>query len=62
MKRLRRRRSSASIDDKDFVQRIEAENEEPMYENPSLVYNRLSTNILKYRYLHKVKVENSNFK
>ncbi|CAG9532918.1 unnamed protein product [Cercopithifilaria johnstoni] len=54
MKRLRRRRSSASIDDKDLVQKIEAENEEPMYENPSLVYNRLSTNILKYRYLHKL--------
>ncbi|KAL3990404.1 hypothetical protein ACH3XW_31640 [Acanthocheilonema viteae] len=54
IKRFRRRRSSASIDDKDLVQRIEAENEEPMYENPSLVYNRLSTNILKYRYLHKL--------
>uniref|UniRef100_A0A0R3S247 Serine/arginine repetitive matrix protein 2 n=1 Tax=Elaeophora elaphi TaxID=1147741 RepID=A0A0R3S247_9BILA len=54
IKRLRRRRSSASIDDKDLVKKIEAENEEPMYENPSLVYNRLSTNILKYRYLHKL--------
>uniref|UniRef100_A0AAF5PMX2 Uncharacterized protein n=1 Tax=Wuchereria bancrofti TaxID=6293 RepID=A0AAF5PMX2_WUCBA len=54
IKRSRRRRSSASIDDKNLVQRIEAENEEPMYENPSLVYNRLSTNILKYRYLHKL--------
>ncbi|VDN83932.1 unnamed protein product [Brugia pahangi] len=54
IKRSRRRRSSASIDDKNLVQKIEAENEEPMYENPSLVYNRLSTNILKYRYLHKL--------
>uniref|UniRef100_A0A915PY26 Uncharacterized protein n=1 Tax=Setaria digitata TaxID=48799 RepID=A0A915PY26_9BILA len=54
MKRSRRRRSSASTDEKDLVQKIEAENEEPMYENPSLVYNRLSTNILKYRYLHKL--------
>uniref|UniRef100_A0A1I7VWA4 Serine/arginine repetitive matrix protein 2 n=1 Tax=Loa loa TaxID=7209 RepID=A0A1I7VWA4_LOALO len=54
IRRFRRRRSSASTDDKDLVQRIEAENDEPMYENPSLVYNRLSTNILKYRYLHKL--------
>ncbi|VDK79036.1 unnamed protein product [Litomosoides sigmodontis] len=37
IKRLRRRRSSTSIDDKDLVQRIEAENEEPVYENPSLL-------------------------
>ncbi|KAM3727448.1 Phosphatidylinositol 4,5-bisphosphate 3-kinase catalytic subunit gamma isoform [Dirofilaria immitis] len=54
IKRSRRRQSSVSSDDKDLVQKIEAENEEPMYENPSLVYNRLSTNILKYRYLHKL--------
>ncbi|VDO65248.1 unnamed protein product [Onchocerca flexuosa] len=42
------------MNDKDLVKRIEAENEELTYENPSLVYNRLSTNILKYRYLHKL--------
>ncbi|MCP9265025.1 hypothetical protein DINM_020205 [Dirofilaria immitis] len=37
IKRSRRRQSSVSSDDKDLVQKIEAENEEPMYENPSLL-------------------------
>ncbi|VDN07103.1 unnamed protein product [Thelazia callipaeda] len=54
IKKRHHRRSSTSTDDKDLVKKIEKENEELTYENPSLVYNRLSTNIRKYRYLHKL--------
>lgn len=50
----RRRRSSAGVEDKDLIKKIEREYEEPPIENPSLVYNRLSVKILKYRFLHKV--------
>uniref|UniRef100_A0A1I7XGX7 Uncharacterized protein n=1 Tax=Heterorhabditis bacteriophora TaxID=37862 RepID=A0A1I7XGX7_HETBA len=50
----RQRRFSNSFDDKDIIQKIEQENSEPIDYNPKNPYMRLSANVKRFQYLHKL--------
>ncbi|CAO4382967.1 unnamed protein product [Caenorhabditis nigoni] len=50
----RQRRYSNSFEDRDFVQRIEERNAEPLESNTRDPYKRLSANAKRFNYLHKL--------
>uniref|UniRef100_A0A1I7T5N3 PEHE domain-containing protein n=1 Tax=Caenorhabditis tropicalis TaxID=1561998 RepID=A0A1I7T5N3_9PELO len=50
----RQRRYSNSFEDRDYVQRIEEQNSDPMDQNTKDPYKRLSANAKRFNYLHKL--------
>lgn len=50
----RQRRYSNSFEDRDFVQRIEERNADPVEQNTKDPYKRLSANAKRFNYLHKL--------
>lgn len=52
----RQRRYSNSFEDRDFVQRIEDRNTDPVEQNTKDPYKRLSANAKRFNYLHKVQL------